>query len=152
MENNTIKYAGFFPRFFATLIDYLFVIFCATILFLVLLILNIFIARVNGGFSKILSAIQTFIPILTMLIGKEVYRWFKDGNNGTIGRKITKTKVVNESDFSSITTTKSFSRQFVYMLLNNTGIIALVNLALLTYDTKRQTITDKIAQTVVIKY
>ncbi len=144
-----LNYASAGARIGAYLLDSLIPFIVAMILFAIIIVINLIGVANGGAASSILMFIQYTFSVIISLCGIYFYRGLTDAKGSSIGRKVTKTIVVNENG-TPITIGQAFLRQFIRSLLDGTGIIPIINVILLFTDAKKQTVIDKIMKTVVI--
>ena len=147
-SNTTLRYAGFGSRLGAYLIDGLVLFVIAAILFAILVFSSIFL-KPTGGMKVVVLFLQYVLTILICLLGMPLYRGIKDPKGKTLGRKVTKTILVNE-DGSEVSVGMSFLRQLLRSLISSVGITVIVDFILILTDEKSQTLADKILKTVVV--
>ena len=120
-------------RAFGGLIDYV----APSIIFGVL-------ANVIGQASSTLGGLVSFV----LGIGWWVFLGYKSGTTGvTFGRSVAKTKLVSEATGQPIGVTNGIVRQFAHIV---DSIICYIGWLFPLWDSKRQTLADKIMKTVVI--
>ena len=137
IENNTtLRYAGFGSRLGAYLLDGLVLLGMAAILFAIIVFLTIFL-KPTGGMRIVVLFLQYVLTILICLLGMTLYRGIKDPTGKTLGRKVTKTILVNE-DGSEVSIGMSILRQILKSLLSSVscGITFIVDVILVIVDKK----------------
>ncbi len=141
------KYAGFGARAGAYLLDSMIMIFLGCIIFVIFFVIRT-LAN-NETIKSVISIFVLFVPYFVILFGILLYRGIKDPEGKTLGRKVTKTIVINENG-TMLKVSTSILRQFLSGIINGTLILFVVNVILILSDSKHQTLTDKIMKTVVV--
>jgi len=135
-DESKVVYAGFIPRWIAFTIDN------AIFAFVTVLLLLPF-PFFEDSFQV---AIQRTLTTL-LLVGVILYMWVKlDG--ATPGKKLMKIKVVDADTFETIDYKQAAKRFFGYIL---SSIPLLLGFVVGAFTNKKQTLHDKIANTVVVE-
>jgi uncharacterized RDD family membrane protein YckC len=139
----TVRYAGFWIRLAAYILD---AIFIAIIGSIICYILAIVMVLVIGGVDPSLSYdnIGTLAGFVTGII---FYIGFWSWRGQTPGKMIVGIKIVR-NDGSSINIGRAFLRLLGYVV---SGLIIYVGYLMIAWDVKKQGLHDKIADTIVIK-
>lgn len=138
--SSTRNVAGFKERFIAFLIDYT----IGIIIFFIFAWIYLEIIQ-NGGYEleQVLGMILYFyIPVILLCI-----RGVLDAKNGSLGRRITKTKVV-DGNGNSISKFKSIGRQIFHIMLLE---LVFVDVLTLICSKEKRSLVDFILNTYVIK-
>ena len=130
-------------RILANIVDSIMVIFASLVFFIATSTIFIFFD------STVLDIIRYIIFIMICSCGYLVYRAANEKNGNTIGRRATKTLVLDEKN-NSITISTSILRTLVGYIISTTGIGNIINLILLCTDKERRSIEDRIFKTKVI--
>ncbi len=135
-DESKVVYAGFIPRWIAFTIDN------AIFAFVTILLLLPF-PFFEDSFQV---AIQRTLTTL-LLVGVILYMWVKlDG--ATPGKKLMKIKVLDANTLETIDYKQAAKRFFGYIL---SSIPLLLGFAMGAFTNKKQTLHDKIANTVVVE-
>jgi len=154
-------YASWGQRVAAYLIDYG-VFFVAGIVAMIIIFVGLSRSSssydpATGTLSDVdpLVAIGYLLLILTGIVqlGFTIWnRWIRAGRTGmSIGKEKTNTKLVGADTGTPIGGGKAFLRDLVRGLLGYVPIVPLIDVLFPLWDDKRQTLTDKIMSTVVVK-
>ncbi|MFZ0530203.1 MAG: RDD family protein, partial [Propionicimonas sp.] len=108
---------------------------------------GVVISIVGSVLGNISSGLGSMFNIV-LSVAWMVYLGYKSGTTGvTFGRSIAKTKLISEETGQPIGSTNGIIRQFAHII---DSIICYIGWLFPLWDTKRQTIADKIMKTVVI--
>ena len=138
-EVSTVKYAGFFRRFFAAFVD-IFIIFITGILLITLL-------GVLGGILKIDLKPYKWLPMYIFAISYLIYHDCKFGQ--TPGKKMLGIKVVDSVSGQIPSFKSAFFREFLgKSIIDNIPILGTLDYLWVIWDKKKQAWHDK---TIVVK-
>ena len=129
------------------MLDSMIMIFLGCIIFVIFFVIRTLVN--NETIKSVISIFVLFVPYFVILFGILLYRGIKDPEGKTLGRKVTKTVVINENG-TMLKVSTSILRQFLSGIINGTLILFVVNVILILSDSKHQTLTDKIMKTVVV--
>ena len=137
--NEEVKYAGFWSRFLATIIDsiWLYGIIYTILWFLVSE--NLFDPR--AGYTAIQFTFEWLIPFAVVMV-------FWITKSATPGKMILKMKIVDSETFDKVSAVRLFVRYLAYFV---SMIPLFLGFLWIAWDEKKQGWHDKIAKTVIIK-
>jgi uncharacterized RDD family membrane protein YckC len=149
----TINYAGAFSRIVASIIDSIIIMILTSlaciIITILIAIITIFLSNdfipLFGIVTVSLIMISSFISTLFYLV------WTWSHYNASLGQKICSLKLLNEDTTTNITTISLFCRAIILIITKASGILVLLNLLLIIFLKKKQTLQDLLTQTIVIK-
>ncbi|EOQ90500.1 RDD family protein [Leptospira yanagawae serovar Saopaulo str. Sao Paulo = ATCC 700523] len=136
-------------RFFAACIDIVFIYGSGFFVLFVILVINVFIPTENQFSTIYLTGICLFFILIPFVIN--LYFLEKEGQ--TIGKKMMKIKIVDESGAMMSTDRLIMLRQIVPALLFHIPILGLIFFlfdAILIFSNRRQCFHDRIAKTIVV--
>ena len=130
LGKTTLRYAGFWKRFFAAFID----------------------GIIIGIPTYIITYLLSGMPILANLIGIVIavgyFVYFESGEKmGGIGKQALGLKVIDEATQGRITPVKALGRYFGRLL---SAVILMIGYFMMLFNDKNQTLHDKLAGTVVV--
>ncbi len=135
-DESKVVYAGFLPRWIAFTID-------SAIFAFITIVLLLPFPFFEDSFQV---AIQRTLTTL-LLVGVIVYMWVQlDG--ATPGKKLMKIKVVDANTFETISYKQAIKRFLGYIV---SSIPLLLGFVVGAFTSKKQTLHDKIANTVVVE-
>ncbi len=135
--------AGIIKRICADIIDQFIIIILVCAVYVALSTVFIFVN------NNVLKIIINVIAIVALSFGNILYRTYNERTGNTIGRKATKTIVLNNNN-DQIEITTALLRTLIATIINGTGIGFIVNAVLICTDKNKKGIEDKIFNTQVI--
>ena len=135
--------AGVFQRILADLIDSIIVLLVIASVYVGLSTIFIFVE------NTVLNLIINIFIIIALTFGYLVYRTINEKTGNTIGRKATRTLVLDD-EYEKIKVSTSLLRTLITSIINGTGIGFVVNIILMSTDKEKKGIQDKIFKTMVI--
>ncbi|TGL99708.1 RDD family protein [Leptospira jelokensis] len=136
-------------RFIAACIDILFIYGSGFVVLLVVLVINVLIPSENQFSTIYLTGIFLFLIFLTFFIN--LYFLEKDGQ--TVGKKLMKIKIVDESGAMLSTDRLIMLRQIVPAIVFHIPILGFILFlfdSVLIFSNRRQCFHDRIAKTIVV--
>ena len=135
--------ASVFKRICADIIDQFIVIILVCAVYIAVSMVFVFVN------SDVLRIIINIVAIIALSFGNILYRTYNERTGNTIGRKATKTLVLN-NEHDQIEVTTALLRTLVASIINGTGIGFIVNVILISTDKDKKGLEDKIFNTEVI--
>ncbi|MDE4542903.1 RDD family protein [Thermoanaerobacterium sp. R66] len=143
-----MKYAGFWRRFIAFLVDYIVIVIAEMILLLIFGVILQLTGNVDKSSSQTDTAIGMFI-LIVLIVGNWLYYSLMESSNfqGTLGKVVLNIKVT-DYDGKKISFKKATIRYFSKIL---STLIIFIGFAMAGWTRYKQALHDIIAGTFVIK-
>ena len=89
--------------------------------------------------------------IITFLVGLLYYGFLHGKWGQTLGKKLLGIRVVRAQDMGALSMSQAFGRAAIYWVLMELCCLALIDVAWILWDPRRQALHDKAVQSVVVK-
>jgi len=143
-----VKYAGFWRRFAAMIIDGLIVLILAFVLMAVFGVMALLLNNTNLSFAGTIGSLAVILLVLALVLGYHPY--FLTRSQGTTpGKKAMGLVVVDRNNRYPITLGSALMREIIGRMLVDRLTLQLGNL-LIIFDSKKQALHDKIGGTYVV--
>ncbi|MDY6854113.1 MAG: RDD family protein [Thermodesulfobacteriota bacterium] len=147
------EYAGFWLRFAALILDYIFMFFVQMVIFIPTGFITAQMKLPAPGTSPDMSVMAPFmtLQLLLSLLSYAIYiayeTWFIGKYGATLGKMACKIKVIT-SDGGRVSYLRAFGRYFAKMI---SGLILGIGYIMAAFDDQKRSLHDRICDTRVIK-